>query len=206
MRHPRCYSEGLHEDGQTEESSKPWLRWGEQRTAEGRGGLRRPVLPATWEGRQREKKTRGVLKSWGRREKSRLDMGLCAVLLICLSQAELGRPWAEEHEGKPLFLRVQYCCMYSNISISAFYINGIYIIEYIKWPVFQLSEQETCFSFLAYLFHFCWLDLNVVTGSTWNWFFDGILKPLYMEKSVWFSCAGNKPCHQKSCVWAKNTV
>lgn len=30
-------------------------------------------------------------------------MGLCAVLLICLSQAELGRVWAEEPEGKPLF-------------------------------------------------------------------------------------------------------
>ncbi|XP_035469564.1 plexin domain-containing protein 1 isoform X2 [Scophthalmus maximus] len=33
-----------------------------------------------------------------RREKSRLDMGLCAVLLICLSQAELGRVWARELE------------------------------------------------------------------------------------------------------------
>lgn len=30
-------------------------------------------------------------------------MGLCAVLLICLSQAELSRVWAQEHEGKPPF-------------------------------------------------------------------------------------------------------
>ncbi|KAA8581295.1 hypothetical protein FQN60_002876 [Etheostoma spectabile] len=30
-------------------------------------------------------------------------MGLCAVLLICLYQAELGRVWAQQHEGKPPF-------------------------------------------------------------------------------------------------------
>lgn len=46
-----------------------------------------------------KKKRRGIIKSW-RREKTQLDMGLCAVLLICLSQAELGRVWAQEHEGK----------------------------------------------------------------------------------------------------------
>lgn len=49
-------------------------------------------------------------KSWGRREKSWPDMGLCAVLLICLSQAELGRVWAQEHEGKPLF-----CFIYAQV-------------------------------------------------------------------------------------------
>lgn len=30
------------------------------------------------------------------------DMGLCAVLLIWLSQAELGRVWAQEHKGKEI--------------------------------------------------------------------------------------------------------
>lgn len=58
-------------------------------------------------GRKKEKK-RGAIKSWGRREK--LDMGLCAVLLICLSQAELGRVWAEENEGKTLtYAQVSPC-------------------------------------------------------------------------------------------------
>ena len=31
---------------------------------------------------------------------SGVDMGLCAVLLICLSQAELARVWAQEQTGK----------------------------------------------------------------------------------------------------------
>lgn len=55
-------------------------------------------------GGKKERKT-GVTKSWGRREKRELDMGLCAAslwvfLLICVSQAELGRVWAREQEGK----------------------------------------------------------------------------------------------------------
>lgn len=57
----------------------------------------------------RRRRRREELKSWGRREQSRLDMGLCAVLLICLSQAELGRVWAREHEGKPPVLQVFTC-------------------------------------------------------------------------------------------------
>lgn len=53
----------------------------------------------------KKKRKAGAAKSWERREKSELDMGLCVAalwffLLIRLSQAELGRVWAAEQEGK----------------------------------------------------------------------------------------------------------
>lgn len=74
----------------------------ERRTA-GSRGAQWPVHPGKWEGsRGKKQRKAGVTKSWERREKSELDMGLCVapwwfLLLICLSQAELT---AAEQEGK----------------------------------------------------------------------------------------------------------
>ncbi len=101
--------------GWGEEKAVVWESRGEERATKG-GGVEEwgaPFFQQSERGnrgkrrrRRRRRRRRGVIKSWGRREKSRLDMGLCAVLLICLSQAELGRVWAQEHEGKPPFFNV----------------------------------------------------------------------------------------------------
>lgn len=78
-----------------------------ERHAAGKWSSEVPSRICTVRGAARGKKRRktGVAKSWGRREKSELDMGLCVtplwfLLLIRLSQAELGRVWTGEQKGK----------------------------------------------------------------------------------------------------------
>lgn len=66
-----------------------------------------------------------MTKSWERREKSELDMGLCVaplwfLLLICLSLAELGGVWAAEQEGKSSSRHKQVFQMHSVIYICTF--------------------------------------------------------------------------------------
>lgn len=153
----------------------------ERRTA---GDRRTETTPSSREargatGRKREKK-RGAVKSWGRREKSRLDMGLCAVLLICLSQAELGRVWAEEHEGKTpssMLTADMHRCQHlkqlrkqdlTNDTALKYVNSGYQKYDLTRMFVTTLGtgELQTCFSFFLALF---WVDFCVcvcVTGST----------------------------------------
>uniref|UniRef100_A0A3B4F093 Plexin domain-containing protein 1-like n=1 Tax=Pundamilia nyererei TaxID=303518 RepID=A0A3B4F093_9CICH len=88
-------------------------------------------------------------------------MGLYAVLLICLSQAELGRVWAQEHEGKPPFFNVNTQYRSTNnstitttflhnrlsIDISPLPDNMTRIVEdsqkYYRWQSFGPTDTQT---------------------------------------------------------------
>lgn len=101
--------------GWSEETAIVWVSRGEETETKGGGVVEwgDPFLYTKWEGKlgkRRRRRRRGVIKRRGRREKSQPDMGFYAVLLICLSQAELGRVWAQEHEGKPPFFHVNTQC------------------------------------------------------------------------------------------------
>lgn len=87
---------------------------------------------------KKKKRKAGVTKSWERREKSELDMGLCVaplwfLLLICLSQAELGRLWAAEQEGKSSSRHkqllqmhpVNYICTFLQTDCQVFYLTRL---------------------------------------------------------------------------------
>lgn len=86
-----------------------------------------------------------MTKSWERREKSELDMGLCVaplwfLLLICLSQAELGGVWAAEQEGKSSSGHKQVFQMRSVIYICNFLTNRLSSV---------LSDLNTCHQLLT---------------------------------------------------------
>lgn len=69
-----------------------------------KGGLKRQLRREACEG---EWEARGF----------KLDMDLCAVLLICLSQAELPGVWAQEQKGKKFSRKHKYILIFFGFNI-----------------------------------------------------------------------------------------
>lgn len=115
--------------GWSEETAIVWVSRGEETETKGGGVVEWGALflYTKWEGKlgKRRRRRQEVIKRRGRREKSQPDMGLYAVLLICLSQAELGRVWAQEHEGKPPFFNVNTQYRSTNNSLLSLTMEGL---------------------------------------------------------------------------------